>query len=100
MCICATALHVNEILYCCTVGGMFGKEVMVEGNEGNGAEPQIDAIYLENKMLPEGVGSMSPVLSHAVLPLLVCLHQGLLWLVCVFPLSLFGHTTSSYRNSH
>lgn len=57
---------------------------MVEGNGGNGKEPQIDAIYLENKMLPEAVGSVSPVLSHAVLPLLVCLRGGLLWLVWGF----------------
>lgn len=81
---------------------MFGRGGIVEGNGGSATEPQIDAIYLENKMLPEGVGSMSPVLSHAVLPLLVCLHGGLLWLICFFffPRGFFGRTSSSYRNSH
>lgn len=79
---------------------VWGQGVVVEGNGGKGTEPQIDAVDLENKMLPEGVGSVSLVLSHAALPLLVCLHGGLLWLVWVFSLNFLGHTSPCYRNSH
>lgn len=80
--------RICKILYCCTggggeVGGGVGRREMVEGNGGNGTEPQIDAIFLENKMLPKGVGSVSPVLSHAVLPLFICLHGGVA-LACLF----------------
>lgn len=79
----------------CVLGG---GRLVVGGNGGNGTEPQIDAIYLENKMLPVGLVSVSPVLSHAVLPLLVCLRGALLWLVWFFPLSFFGHTSSCNRS--
>lgn len=46
----------------------------------------------KSKCALTGVGSTSPVLSHAVFPQLVCLCGGLLWLVlfvCLFALSFF-----------
>jgi len=58
---------------------------------GNGTEPHMDAMDLENRMT---------VLGRAVLPLLVCLHGGLPWLVWVLSLRFFGHTSSSHRRSH
>lgn len=47
----------------------------------------------KSKCALTGVGSTSPVLSHAVFPQLVCLCGGLLWLVlfvCLFALSFFS----------
>lgn len=91
--LCMSAKNMQSPVFLHWLGGVYvwEGEGMVEENGGNGTEPQTDAVYFENKMLPEGMGSVSPVLSHAVLPLLVCLHGGLLWLggFCLFVFSLY-----------